>query len=50
MNITDFAQEYIYYIIGGLIMLLLVVMLCKNRLFTNKSKLIPYYKLYSKGS
>lgn len=33
MDIMSFAQEYVYHIIGGLIMLLLGVMICRDEDF-----------------
>ena len=39
MDIMSFAQEYVYHIIGGLIMLLLGVMICKDEDFISKEVL-----------
>jgi hypothetical protein len=39
MDIMNLAQEYIYYIIGGLVLLLLMVMLCKDEDFVSKEAL-----------
>lgn len=36
MDIMSFAQEYVYHIIGGLIMLLLGVMLCRDEDFIDE--------------
>lgn len=39
MDIMSFAQEYVYHIIGGLIMLLLGVMICRDEDFIDKDTL-----------
>lgn len=39
MDIMSFAQEYVYHIIGGLIILLLGVMLCRDEDFIDKDTL-----------
>lgn len=39
MDIMSFAQEYIYHIIGGLVILLLGVMICRDEDFIDKDTL-----------